>query len=276
MKSTKTNWKTGKNFLVSVNRQQTLVIISLLSIFLLAGQSLKGENSNPPQVNETEADLPDLFVNNIEVLDSTGHEIKFKITIENKGGAATAGEFINEIYLSTDKTIDNSDTKILTWTFGVSLSAGASHTSNTFTRINELPDGIYYLGVIADATNTQEEEDETNNIACNEETYITIGTVTPIFEYNAQEKFSVKSYPNPFADQFNLQITLSQAEYVQADILNVQGIHLYHLMNDILDTGTTSIIWDGNDFNGNPLKSGLYIIRVQFDDKALYTRITKL
>ncbi|HEV2562012.1 MAG TPA: CARDB domain-containing protein, partial [Rhizomicrobium sp.] len=86
----------------------------------------------------------------------------FSYHINNVGSSAAASSTAG-IYLSTDSTITTSDTRINTHATP-SLAAGASDIESVvLTLPTTLTPGTYYIGAIADYTNTIAESDETNN-----------------------------------------------------------------------------------------------------------------
>ena len=103
---------------------------------------------------------PDLTVSNVTATPST-----ISYTIDNSGGAS-AGSSVAGVYLSADAVITNTDTLLAT-TNTPALNAGSSdNESASYTLPTNLANpGTYYLGVLADSTNTVAEAREGNNYA---------------------------------------------------------------------------------------------------------------
>ena len=78
-------------------------------------------------------------------------------------GSGGAGGFKVGIYLSADSIITTSDT-LLGYGSVTSLAAGTQQSLNTAVTIPaSLTPGTYYIGAIADYTNSVKETDESNN-----------------------------------------------------------------------------------------------------------------
>ena len=84
-------------------------------------------------------------------------------TATNSGTAGITTAFTVRLYLSTDATITTSDTVVATRQVST-LTAGAGNTAQTTATVpTTLAPGSYFLGAIADTTNTIAEANETNN-----------------------------------------------------------------------------------------------------------------
>ena len=108
----------------------------------------------------------DLVVSSISAPSSilTGVNVSISNTVANLGPGATATSFLR-IYLSTDSTIDSSDTYLAQRSVSSILGGGSNSASTTVKLPVTLSPGPYYIGAIADETNTNIESDETNNTA---------------------------------------------------------------------------------------------------------------
>jgi len=103
---------------------------------------------------------PDLTVSNVV---ATPTAIGFTI---NNAGTAAAGTSVSGIYLSTDAVITSADTLLATSNTPALAAASSDSESASFTLPGNLPNaGTYYLGVLADSTNTVAEAKEANNTA---------------------------------------------------------------------------------------------------------------
>ncbi len=109
--------------------------------------------------------IPDLVVDFVGVDKRSvvaGEIISTDFRISNRG-TKDSGEFIDGLYLSTDKIITTGDTLLAVYV-NESLRAGASE--GFYTDVTILADtipGIYYLGYILDSAGQVEETDKTNN-----------------------------------------------------------------------------------------------------------------
>ena len=93
----------------------------------------------------------------------TGQNITVATTVKNQG-AGNAGAFYVSLYLSSDAVITTSDTYIGRVYMSGGLAAGTQQTVNITGTISatQAP-GSYFLGAIADSSNSVKESNETNN-----------------------------------------------------------------------------------------------------------------
>ncbi len=71
------------------------------------------------------------------------------------------------------------------------------------------------------------------------------------------------AYPNPFNPQTKFRFELRQPAPIRVDVFNVAGQRVRQIHSGVLAAGTHEMTWDGNDKNGAPAASGLYILSVQ-------------
>ncbi len=106
----------------------------------------------------------DLVVSAINGPASTtrGTSVSLADTVTNQGTGSSGSSYVG-FYLSTDAKITKADTRIGR-RFVSALAAGASSSATTNVTIPATaPVGTYYIGAIADYTNTAKENNETNN-----------------------------------------------------------------------------------------------------------------
>ena len=128
---------------------------------------------------DSSGDLPDLTVSNITNLPTSGMSgdvIFYDFTLNNIGAAVANGTYNVNTYISTDNTFSTDD-----------VLAGEVPTGDTpigsldvpaAITVPALPDGDYFLIVVADSNNEITESDETNNSAA---VGFTIGGATEPF-----------------------------------------------------------------------------------------------
>jgi len=115
------------------------------------------------QINVTSS-YPDLIMTAVSgpISATRGQNITVANTVKNQGTGAAGGSSVG-LYLSTDAAITTGDTLIGYQSIG-SLAAGAASASNTVVTIPaSMAAGRYYIGAIADYSNTVAESNETNN-----------------------------------------------------------------------------------------------------------------
>jgi len=76
-----------------------------------------------------------------------------------------------------------------------------------------------------------------------------------------------QNYPNPFNPSTTIQFALPQESTVSLEIFNVLGQRVKVLIADELyQSGTYNVVWNGVDEHDRVLPSGLYIYRLSADD----------
>ena len=81
-------------------------------------------------------------------------------------------------------------------------------------------------------------------------------------------------YPNPFNSRCSIRITANGREKVKLTIFDTMGRKVRSLVNGHLKPGTHSIIWDGNNYSGKPVASGIYIANLIQGEFSESKRIT--
>ncbi|MFC1555804.1 M6 family metalloprotease domain-containing protein [candidate division KSB1 bacterium] len=83
----------------------------------------------------------------------------------------------------------------------------------------------------------------------------------------------MQNYPNPFNPETTIQYELPHATNVTIQIYDMLGKEVNTLLSQQMPAGSHSIIWDGTDYSGNQLSSGIYIYKIQAED---YTAARKM
>jgi len=107
---------------------------------------------------------PDLVISTVDAPASVNPGVSFIVTVivANQGNVASSSSYV-KIYLSPDKSITTADT-YLKQNSVTYLTPGTSVTRQTTVTIPAgISAGTYYLGAIADGTNTVAESNEGNN-----------------------------------------------------------------------------------------------------------------
>ena len=71
------------------------------------------------------------------------------------------------------------------------------------------------------------------------------------------------NFPNPFNPVTNISFALVQTEKVNIDIYNVRGEKVKTLVNDEMERGHHSVIWNGRDNSGKNVASGVYFYKMK-------------
>ena len=78
-----------------------------------------------------------------------------------------------------------------------------------------------------------------------------------------------QNYPNPFNPSTTIRFNLDRGQKARLDIFNLKGQLVNTLVDENLEQGTHSIVFDGTDSKGNPLASGLYLYRLQTQNQSI-------
>lgn len=85
------------------------------------------------------------------------------------------------------------------------------------------------------------------------------------------------NYPNPFNPKTTISFTLKDRQAVRLDIFNVKGQLVANLVDDIMDAGGHSILWNPRPEKKRDIGSGFYFYRLETKDtqqtlKMLYLK----
>jgi hypothetical protein len=100
--------------------------------------------------------------------------------------------------------------------------------------------------------------------------------MTPVYNLSGEDNtitniksiHSIKNYPNPFNPSTTISFVLTDAQKVQLSIYNIKGQKIKTLIDEYYQSGTHSVLWDGNDDDGNFLASGLYVYCLKTDNEV--------
>jgi flagellar hook assembly protein FlgD len=93
----------------------------------------------------------------------------------------------------------------------------------------------------------------------------------------APESYLIGNYPNPFNPTTTIQFYLAPT----AELIKYKFIRIYNLLGQLvsvidisyLNTGTHALKFNGMDFNGNPLPSGMYLCQLVVGSEISTIRI---
>jgi len=83
----------------------------------------------------------------------------------------------------------------------------------------------------------------------------------------------INASPNPFASRTGFELTLTEAENVEAGVYDVAGRHVRSLYSGNMPAGAHRLEWDGWDMTGCRCQSGIYFIRVERRGARLGTKV---
>ncbi|MFC1555862.1 FlgD immunoglobulin-like domain containing protein [candidate division KSB1 bacterium] len=82
-----------------------------------------------------------------------------------------------------------------------------------------------------------------------------------------------QNFPNPFNPTTTIQYDLPKSSTVIVQIYDILGREVNTLLSQQIPVGSHSIVWDGTDYSGNQVSSGIYIYRIQAGE---YTAARKM
>ena len=94
-------------------------------------------------------------------------------------------------------------------------------------------------------------------------TQISPNTVTEVPEYSTR---LTGNYPNPFNPETKIEYSIAKAGNAELTIYNIKGQRVKTLINDHIEAGDHSIVWNGKDDKGTDVSSGVYFYRLKTAD----------
>ena len=71
------------------------------------------------------------------------------------------------------------------------------------------------------------------------------------------------NYPNPFNPETTIAFSLKKSQDIEIAIYNIRGERINTLLKTELNTGDHNVVWDGTDYRGKSVSSGIYFLRMQ-------------
>ena len=93
----------------------------------------------------------------------------------------------------------------------------------------------------------------------------------PTEELQEASTFKLSVFPNPLANESNIQYELAKASFVSAYIYDVNGRLVQKISKGYESIGNHKIIWDSS-----PLKSGVYFLSMRINGQSIQRRLVKL
>jgi hypothetical protein len=91
-------------------------------------------------------------------------------------------------------------------------------------------------------------------------------TASGLAENSVPSNFTLgQNYPNPFNGRTKIDFSLSEQSDIELSVFDVIGNKVAVLINDRLVAGTHSVIWDGNNMNGQQVSSGVYFYKLDIN-----------
>ena len=75
-------------------------------------------------------------------------------------------------------------------------------------------------------------------------------------------------YPNPSSNHFNIVVKINKPSGIFIDFYNWSGEKIFRITENSCNIGTHLITWDGSNFEGKRVPSGIYLYRVTVENKS--------
>jgi hypothetical protein len=85
-----------------------------------------------------------------------------------------------------------------------------------------------------------------------------------------------QNYPNPFNPETNIDFSLPSRSNVRIEVFDILGRRVDLLLDEEMSAGNYSVRWNGTDFSGSPVSSGVYFYRVTTDHGSRQQKMTLL
>ncbi len=83
--------------------------------------------------------------------------------------------------------------------------------------------------------------------------------------FDSDEVILHQNVPNPFNTHTRIAFTLPHEGWANLAIYNILGQKVCLIANEFLSVGNHEFTWDGNDYNGKPVPSGVYFYTLSFE-----------
>ena len=120
----------------------------------------------------------------------------------------------------------------------------------------QFDDGEYIIRVTARDVSENEQSAEMNVVFNN-------GISTSDSEI---KPFNLQNYPNPFNPTTTISFEIAEAGKTQIEIYNVKGQKIKTLLDETMEIGGHSTIWNGTDSDDKQVASGIYFYKVSVNN----------
>jgi hypothetical protein len=155
---------------------------------------------------------------------------------------------------------------------GIDIFAFAGETAAYKKSVMFCQNGSAYDGIYADNDAAEKEEDQGGLWFVGHDSIT--GTITSAVSVAdaAPGEFAVaQNSPNPFNPTTTISFTLPEAGIASVEIYNVAGQKVDTIMNEFMDGGSHSVVWDASDFS-----AGVYFYTVKSGDFSRTIKMTLL
>jgi hypothetical protein len=84
----------------------------------------------------------------------------------------------------------------------------------------------------------------------------------------SNSNISLNNFPNPFNPTTTIEFSIQNESKVELTIYNIKGQKIKILAHNEFTKGSHSIIWNGDDESGKPVSSGVYLYKLNVNNKT--------
>ena len=84
--------------------------------------------------------------------------------------------------------------------------------------------------------------------------------------------YLLQNYPNPFNPTTTISFSIPDDSKITLIIYNIKGQEIKTLVNNDFIKGSHSVVWNGDDYYGNSVSSGIYFYELNINDKVELVR----
>ena len=106
----------------------------------------------------------------------------------------------------------------------------------------------------------------------------TTGVKSPHDKESAKIGYELyQNYPNPFNSSTQIEFSIYKSDYVTLQIFDIRGRLVRNLLkNTFMKAGGHKVVWDGKDYRGNSVASGIYFYLLRTNEGVLVKKMTFL
>ncbi len=105
------------------------------------------------------------------------------------------------------------------------------------------------------------------------ENCITIDSLDVVEENIPEPEISCRNYPNPFNPKTTIEFTLPAKGETKLAIYDIKGRKVITMLDAVLEAGTHSLIWNGNNEAGKEAASGIYFYELTWNGQEVRNKI---
>ena len=79
---------------------------------------------------------------------------------------------------------------------------------------------------------------------------------------------NLNNYPNPFNPTTTIEFSIQSHSQIELSIYNIKGQKINSLAYGDFTRGSHSVIWNGDDKNGQTVSSGIYLYKLNVNGKT--------